>query len=224
MVKKFTLIELLVVVAIIGILASMLLPSLAKAREASKRAVCISNLKQIGTAMAMYHNAFDDKYPLHSEWGNLMGGLGTVGNYSGTTAPENRPLNAFLDDTGKVAMCPSDKGDALHANISNCFEEYGTSYLVQWNSNSFGVQKVTDKDADELPSVLDWDEPEKKIVLGEWSWHGNRSLANSKSRWHNLNNRRYNMLFADGHVKYFSFPLAIEGWLSITPDPSRGFY
>lgn len=55
--KKFTLIELLVVVAIIGILASMLMPSLSRARNESKAAVCISNLRQQGTAFTMY---FDD--------------------------------------------------------------------------------------------------------------------------------------------------------------------
>ena len=52
--KKFTLIELLVVVAIIGILMSLLLPSLAKAREASKKAACVSNQKQIGYLFMNY--------------------------------------------------------------------------------------------------------------------------------------------------------------------------
>ena len=52
--KKFTLIELLVVVAIIGILASMLLPALGKARAKAKEAVCSSQLKQVGYAMYLY--------------------------------------------------------------------------------------------------------------------------------------------------------------------------
>ncbi|MCM8526209.1 MAG: DUF1559 domain-containing protein [Lentisphaeraceae bacterium] len=57
--RSFTLIELLVVVAIIGILSSILMPSLSKAREASKAAVCKSNMKQLGIALQMYGEGTD---------------------------------------------------------------------------------------------------------------------------------------------------------------------
>jgi prepilin-type N-terminal cleavage/methylation domain-containing protein/prepilin-type processing-associated H-X9-DG protein len=60
----FTLIELLVVIAIIAILAAILFPVFAQAREKARATSCLSNLKQIGTGMAMYVQDFDEHYPM----------------------------------------------------------------------------------------------------------------------------------------------------------------
>ena len=67
--NKFTLIELLVVIAIIGILATLLIPSLQKAREMSKRAVCLSQLKQLYLGSALYGEDNDDYLPRAYRYG-----------------------------------------------------------------------------------------------------------------------------------------------------------
>jgi len=69
----FTLIELLVVVAIIGILAAILFPVFARARESARRASCLSNLKQLGLGMMMYVQDYDEKYPSALNEGNEHG-------------------------------------------------------------------------------------------------------------------------------------------------------
>jgi prepilin-type N-terminal cleavage/methylation domain-containing protein/prepilin-type processing-associated H-X9-DG protein len=62
--RAFTLIELLVVVAIIAVLAAILFPVFARARENARRASCMSNLKQMGLALVQYTQDYDEKYPL----------------------------------------------------------------------------------------------------------------------------------------------------------------
>jgi prepilin-type N-terminal cleavage/methylation domain-containing protein/prepilin-type processing-associated H-X9-DG protein len=73
--RAFTLIELLVVIAIIAILAAILFPVFARARERARMASCLSNLKQVGTGVMMYVQDYDELYPNCIAWGRLWTGV-----------------------------------------------------------------------------------------------------------------------------------------------------
>lgn len=114
--RAFTLIELLVVVSIIALLISILLPSLSKAREQAKSAVCQSNLKQIGIGMMSYMAENNDVYP--AAWDPTDGDPAT-NNWLATVAPylgsgEAR-IDTFVDggEMSRVWMCPSDKQEGV---------------------------------------------------------------------------------------------------------------
>jgi prepilin-type N-terminal cleavage/methylation domain-containing protein/prepilin-type processing-associated H-X9-DG protein len=192
--RAFTLIELLVVIAVIAILAAILFPVFAQAREKARQATCQSNLKQIGTAFALYAQDYDESFP------NTGAELLWTGRfwrwplkpylgYARQADPKD-PLKSSGSDT-HVLICPSD-----------------STAKAQWDSTSYAYssafyhtpEQVNKKTG--LPTSTQTmaavQYPAQKALVGEWLSNHMEPRAADWWKWEGA----HNYVFVDGHARF----------------------
>lgn len=152
--RGFTLIELLVVIAIIAILASMLLPALAKAKESGKRISCVNNMRQLGLSMQMYADDNESMFPIH-----------TVNSYPGGSWP-NSLLDYYRD--AKVLVCSSDLNPVSNMSANSNADRAPRSYILNGYNDYFEAQGIALGGIDgKRMSESAIREPSETVLFGE---------------------------------------------------------
>ncbi|MFQ6096706.1 MAG: DUF1559 domain-containing protein [Armatimonadota bacterium] len=222
--RGFTLIELLVVIAIIAILAAILFPVFARAREKARQASCQSNLKQIGLATQMYLTDYDDRFP-YWHWRPS----GKHSGYQWTHA-----LQPYMKNW-QILACPSDgdinnswwwagQGDIAGNDIGRPDLprppgglSYGTSEVLMWGRNMSQVR---------YPAQTYWASDASAGIVPPWHYFPCRiTMAHDGQR--DAHNGGVNVCFADGHVKWLKNQTIVSdyqtGALCMTDDCNHGW-
>jgi prepilin-type N-terminal cleavage/methylation domain-containing protein/prepilin-type processing-associated H-X9-DG protein len=202
--KGFTLIELLVVIAIIAILAAILFPAFAKARESARRISCVNNLKQIGTSLMQYTQEYDEKLAAAE--------VTDSGNVVWPTM-----IRAYLQDNA-VYKCPSNSSATFlnytNNTVPNHYQTNGSGDFGNQRSHVGGTDGIArPMNVDNSATLSQIKAPSQLILINEHN--GDRTAPQMHNPDGNFRPQGHlgttNFLFADGHVKSMRPTLTVQG-------------
>ncbi len=195
----FTLIELLVVIAIIAILAAILFPVFARAREKARQTACLSNCKQMGLAVMMYCSDYDEMYPARQR------PLPQPFIYNGYShrailwymaiEPYHKNVQVFNCPSTEVTWRGQYTGDT----------RYGINTIIGGNNTAYSMAQI--------------EYPAETIIIGESDWTHSTADYGWSNSWMlhyyphvsrfipQRHNGGANIILCDGHAKWYNIPL-----------------
>lgn len=212
----FTLIELLIVISIILILGGLLFPVFSSARAEAKRSACVSNLAQIHRAVALYMVDSDDHYPVGKDCLDLYAPAGY--SESGLLRLQNTLLLPVLlhsyTKNNDIFRCPEDSGALVLESgfplpvplTPTAFDQCGLSYEYHTALGFDGVAGTALQNVTGVNLAED--------LAGHW--HGTGGITKPGDSQSDFYQRRwsyrYNVVYADGHVKFVDFYRKEASW------------
>ena len=240
--RAFTLIELLVVIAIIALLISILLPSLSRARELSKRTVCSANLRGIGQSFYLYAQDDPGVFPAIAMTTGLPGGVSTVADglmkifdsVDRTTEPSTTGVPSPTVDmwavvrtnnsTPKQFICPSTVDTQDRAQDTTAYFDFegagNLSYAYQYQHDP-NRQIIGTSSEPTFPVMADGNPYLKGRVLPDITSDRNSGFRGNSAN--HTNREGQNVLFQDDHVTFEKSPdVGLSGDVAAGIINSRG--